>query len=154
MLDPLNNFIESEKCKVSNLEREQVIYAAFDNLPDLLEAFKSACSRVAYHENKIKFKEEQQILNNLDYFFVASIFIVCCVISILAWGINNLCVNIFYYLSCHCLLKIIIEWRNGNSIPMQIQKGIDNRMQNDEELAEVIGDQINELRPSELGDVS
>lgn len=37
---------------------------------------------------------------------------------------------------------------------MKIQNSINNRLRSDEELADVIGQQVNELSEDELGDVS
>ena len=82
------------------------------------------------------------------------ILIFFCLLGLLTCGVNRLMVNVFTYCCCHWLLKIIIDWRQGLNIIKKIKININSRLQNDEELAEVIGERINELNPEELGDVS
>ena len=124
------------------------------NEPMVLDAYTSACVRVAYHENKVKFAEEAPIVMYIDIFFVVCVLIFLCIGCLFIWGINQMMINIFYYCCCHCLLKVVIDWRNGQNLVFKMKQSINNQLQGDEEMAEVIAERINDLSPEELGDVS
>jgi uncharacterized membrane protein len=155
MVDPVTSYVSVGDCRKSNVNRERFIYtdlALIDMKAKSL--YIDACETLSYHHNIIENKKTQHIVDYINYAFIACILIFFCGIGLVVSGVNNMLYTLFYYCCCHFLIKHIIDWRNGQSVVTKIKNSIDERMKADEELAEVIGQQINELTPEELGDVS
>ena len=69
------------------------------------------------------------------------------VIAIFAWlvGIKKLCGGLFYVVSFHWLLKLMIQSKRGKKVTSVLKEGLDDILDNDEEMAIQAIDSDNEI---------
>lgn len=79
---------------------------------------------------------------------MAIIIFVCSSVAITI-GVKKLCRNLFYYTTCHCLLKQIIKIRNGVRWEEQIAKPINKVLENDEDMAEILANESDDHKPND-----